>query len=82
MFSLMSLRKQEEYEPPPTPRYTMGMCRIYPINTLFLICAFPIFFVTPIWYFCPSQRTQGWNKPESVLFDHLSAVFLFIGVSF
>lgn len=28
------------------------------------------------------KRTQGWTKPVSVLFDHFSAVFLFIGILF
>lgn len=52
--------------------------------TLLSFCFFPFFFS----FFCHSgifvllKRTQGWTKPESVLFDHSSAVFLFIGVLF
>lgn len=59
---------------------TMGMCRKYPLT----FC----FFFPPFFLFCHSgifvllKRTQGWTKPESVLFDHFSAVFLFIGVLF
>lgn len=54
---------------------TMGMCRIYPINAFF-----SLFLLSGI--FVLLKRTQGWTKPESVLFDHFSAVFLFIGVLF
>lgn len=58
---------------------TMGMCRMYPVNFNF----FPhqSFFLSS-GIFVLLKRTQGWTKPESVLFDHFSAVFLFIGVLF
>lgn len=56
------------------------MCRMYPQ----LFAFFPT--ISLFFFFCHSgifvllKRTQGWTKPESVLFDHFSAVFLFIGV--
>lgn len=55
----------------------MGICGEYPNNTFafFLLSLLSGIFVL-------LKRTQGWTKPESVLFDHFSAVFLFIGVYF
>lgn len=92
IFSLMSLRKPEEY-------FffffldTVGMCRISPINTFLFFLSPSVFFFSSFYVFPPLlsllsgifvllKRTQGWIKPEWVLLDHFSAVFLFIGVLF
>lgn len=56
----------------------LGGCRTFPTTNLPFVIS-PSSLVTPVWYFCPPQWTQGWTKPESVLFDHDSAVCLFIG---
>lgn len=50
--------------------------------TLLTFCFFPFFFFCHSGIFVLLKITQGWTKPESVLFDHFSAVFLFIGVLF
>lgn len=54
--------------------YTVGMCKIYPGKTFFSVFASVIFVLL--------KRTLRWTKPELVLFDIFSAVFLFIGVLF
>ena len=85
MFSLMSLRKPEDYENMFLVFFldTMGMCRMYPIDLFaFFFLPSSLFFFRHSGIFVLLKRTQGWTKPESVLFDHFSAVFLFIGVLF
>lgn len=77
IFSLMSLRKPEEY-------FffffldTVGMCRISPINTFLFFLSPSVFFfssfyvfppslVTPVWYICPSQKNSGMDQTRMSL---------------
>lgn len=57
---------------------TVGMCRMYPVN-LFAFSPPPLhFFFCHSGFFVLLKRTQGWTKPETVLFDHFFLLYFYL----
>lgn len=88
MFSLMSLRKPEEYEKlfffsSFFPWTQMGKCVGYTWSTVFaFFFSFPcqsfFFFATPVWYFCPSQKNSGMDQTRiSLIWPFLCCISIY-----